>query len=143
MEGLSKAWSISAPGAYLVTVLGLSLLARVAHAFLRAIRLTHILEPPVTYWLAVWLSFKGVPPRGSKFPADYWYTFILGCFEMVAYPVLIATHSWTIIGAWIGLKTVAQWSAWKRDRATFNLFLIGNALVFSLAFAFLVPMVRV
>src|SRR3569623_1149187 len=129
MEGLSKTWSIDDPAAYLLAVLVLSVLARGLHALLRAIRLSRILEPPPPYWLAVWLSFRGVPPKGSSFPADYWYTFVLGSFEMAAYPVLIATHSWTVIGAWIGLKTVAQWSAWNSDRATFNLFLIGNALV--------------
>jgi hypothetical protein len=143
MEGLSKAWSISHPVFYLLAVLGLSLLARAIHALLRAIRLSNILKPRLRYWRAVWLSIKGVPPRGSPLPADYWYTFVLGSFEMSAYPILIATHSWTVIGAWIGLKTVAQWSTWTSDRSTFNLFLIGNLLVFSLAYFALVRMVKV
>lgn len=64
---------------------------------------------------------------------DYAQNFIVGLFELGVYPVLISHMDFRPIGAWIGLKTVAQWGEWKTDRGTFNRFLIGNALVISAA----------
>ena len=65
---------------------------------------------------------------------DYWAPYFLGVIELLAYPVLIATSQWSIIGAWFTLKTVAQYKQWSDRRSTFNRFLIGNALVVILAY---------
>jgi len=52
---------------------------------------------------------------------------------LAIYPPLIAHMDLAPIGAWITLKTVAQWGEWKTDRGTFNRFLLGNALVITAA----------
>jgi hypothetical protein len=64
---------------------------------------------------------------------DYFQNFFIGLFELAIYPPLIAHMDLAPIGAWITLKTVAQWGEWKTDRGTFNRFLIGNALVITAA----------
>ena len=55
----------------------------------------------------------------------------------------MSIQAWVVIGAWIGVKTVAQWTVWKDDRAVFNLFLIGNLLVIGASVLFLSPYVTV
>jgi len=60
---------------------------------------------------------------------DYFQNFFVGLFELAVYPVLISHMEFAPLGAWVGLKTVAQWGEWKTDRGTFNRFLLGNALV--------------
>jgi hypothetical protein len=60
---------------------------------------------------------------------DYFQNFFMGLFELAIYPPLISHMDLAPIGAWITLKTVAQWGEWKTDRGAFNRFLIGNALV--------------
>lgn len=145
MDGLNTPWEVVHPLGYAGAVVLLSLAVRAAHSLLKAIRLRHALdEPRPGYWSLAWICFHGVPSQGDRrFPADYWYTFILGTMELATYPVLIATGAWAVIGAWIGLKTIAQWSVWTSDRATFNLFLIGNGTVVICAFFFLTPLVHV
>jgi hypothetical protein len=73
--------------------------------------------------------------RGSytDIKSDLWYPFILGLIEIHSYPVLMVVHTWTAIGAWIGLKTVAQWQRWTVDRLLFQRYLIGTALVLVLS----------
>ncbi len=90
------------------------------------------------YFTMVWRSIFGL-----RTPSDYGYTFILGTLELSAYPILIAINAWTVIGAWIGLKALAQWKVWGSDRATFNLFLIGNAINVLIAFFVLTQFVTV
>lgn len=128
---------------YTALVLSLSLAVRVAHTLLKAIRVIYPpRDPLLTYRSAVCRGFMGLSLKEGG-PHEYWYVFILGSFEMAAYPVLIATNFWTAVGAWIGLKTVAQWSTWTTDRTVFNLFLVGNLLVLASAYAFLAPLVEV
>ena len=79
-------------------------------------------------------SFTGFFPR-DFFPgevehkrSEYGFVFLLGTLELLVYPILITTGAWLVIGAWISLKSLAQWNVWTTQRAIFNLFLIGNAL---------------
>jgi hypothetical protein len=74
--------------------------------------------------------------------SDYWYNFWLGLLEILSYPILMVTGSWTIIGAWIGFKAVAQWKAWNENRAPFQRFLIGNALVVLVSFLVMTRFVK-
>ena len=70
----------------------------------------------------------------DKAARDYWHPAILGFLELLAYPIFITNHRIAYIGAWLTLKTVAQWSEWAKNRGSFNRFLIGNALVIGGAF---------
>ena len=65
---------------------------------------------------------------------DYWHPFVLGVFEILVYPVLIAGAHEEYIGAWLGLKTLPQWGLWTTDRARYNRFLIGNAAVLLISY---------
>jgi hypothetical protein len=135
----SVEWGVQNPAALIFAALVLSLGIRFVHSLLRAVRLTH--ESPGRYWRHVRDGFLGFHPDPKN--ADYWYTYLIGAFELVGYAIFIATNTLTPIGAWIGLKTVAQWNLWQEDRARFNLFLIGNLLVIAAAWLVLAPMVSV
>jgi hypothetical protein len=84
-------------------------------------------------FLYLWLWEDVFSAIASARVKDYGQNFIVGLFELAVFPVLISHMDFVPIGAWIGLKTVAQWGEWKTDRGTFNRFLIGNALVISAA----------
>ena len=143
MGNFSNHVSVADPWCYLMIALGLSVLVRFSHCLLRSIKINLSPDSEGAYWGHVWQSFRGFPDTNSKNHADYWYTFILGFFELSIYPTLIAASAWTAIGAWFGLKTIAQWKVWSDDRAVFNLFLIGNLINLILAFVVLSPMVRI
>jgi len=93
-----------------------------------------------------WYAFRGWYRKEWDQPhSDYWLPSILGFLELASYPPLIATGQWTIIGAWIAFKTVAQWRTWNEDRITFNRYLIGNALIVLFSFLsalFFLPYVK-
>jgi hypothetical protein len=78
--------------------------------------------------------------RGS--PTFDWDPTILGGLELLAYPILIQTGQLAAIGAWLGFKTVAQWDVWKKRRAPYNQFLIGNALVLLVSYLLALGLVR-
>lgn len=124
-------WSFPHLGQFLLAVLIASLGARILHAALHAIKLA--VDAGWT-WRCYGLMFRrgliGLHPaeNGGAPSTDYGYNFILGTIELCCYPIAIATGAWTAVGAWIGLKALAQWSVWKEDRSVFNLFLIGNAV---------------
>jgi hypothetical protein len=139
MEKLSSGWDISDPGTYLATVLLCSLGLRIALSLLAAAKFAH--DADARFIAMAWGTFVGFQSKESKVPSNYWYTFILGTFELCAYPVMIVTGAWQAIGAWVGLKTLAQWASWATDRSLFNLFLIGNAAVLAVAFFILTPFV--
>jgi hypothetical protein len=61
--------------------------------------------------------------------SDHWQSFVIGTLELIAFPSLISCSQTNMIGAWLGLKTLAQWRRWSEDREVFNLFLIGNGFV--------------
>jgi len=99
-------------------------------------------SPPEKYGIHLWRNLKGVhpnDPKGTK--SDLWSATFLGLLELLSYPVIMATGAWTIIGAWIGLKTLAQWKTWQENRFSYNQYLIGNALVVLLSLLCMVPLV--
>lgn len=85
-------------------------------------------------FLGGFLGNRQAQPGNGVEGGDYWTPYLLGVIELIAYPLLIATSEWQIIGAWFTLKTVAQYGHWNRSRSTFNRFLIGNALVVIFAY---------
>ena len=144
MTNLSAPWVVPHPWHFAVAILLFGLLVRLLMALLRGTKQAHEIDGGLrTFWKMVWFSIRGYQPKESNRSSDYWYTYILGCMELSAYPVLIGMNGWLVIGAWIGLKTLAQWSVWKEDRSIFNLFLIGNLLVLGIAYLFLTPMIVV
>jgi hypothetical protein len=53
----------------------------------------------------------------------------LGICERISYTgaLLLGVPGW--IGVWLAVKVAAQWQRWTgQERATFNVFLIGNLL---------------
>ena len=139
-NALISGWSLGT--SYLPLVLGLALGVRTFMSLLRAV------ERPAGnqyLWIAGLLFLgRGLPaPHGGQqdLVPDYWHPFILGLFELMAYPVLMATGNWRFVGAWLAFKTLAQWKHWAKYRVAFNRFLIGNALVLFCSFLFLAPRV--
>ena len=65
---------------------------------------------------------------------DFWYNCFLGVIEIFVFPVLMAAGKYEFIGAWIGFKCVAQWSAWNKNRYVFNRFLIVHAVMLIVCF---------
>jgi hypothetical protein len=140
MKELALNWSVENSAAYWAEVILFGLLIRLFLAALSGWRFAHQigLLRIRTFFRETWRKFCGFyDPSGDTQKIDYWYNFILGLFELAAYPILIALEAWPVIGAWISLKTIAQWSVWTSDRTVFNLFLIGNLLVLAVAYFFL------
>ena len=116
-------WAIQNSLCYAVGVILFAVLVRAVSSTLKAIEFA-IDNKLSDFWNALRTAFKGCGPY-----KDYWQPFILGLLELTAFPVLMATDYWSYVGAWLGLKTVAQATRWKDDRSVFNRFLIGTALV--------------
>lgn len=72
--------------------------------------------------------------KGKYINSDFMFNFIIGTIELAVFPVLIKVNALEVIGAWIALKTLPQWNAWKGQRHVFNRFLIGTALVIIASF---------
>lgn len=121
---------------YFPRAIALSFLIRLALALMRATE-----RKQGEYFKAVAALFLG--REHGPLVKDYWQPFILGMIEILTYPVLLRTDNLHIIGAWIGLKTIAQWKEWSLNRAHFNRFLIGNAMVIIASVLFLAPLVTV
>jgi len=111
---------------YILAAILLSLFVRVCGVLLRAFEVTGKSLVVGGYWRNFWDLFKGY---GAGPNSDYLHPFFVGILEAVIYPVLLASNHPAYVGAWIGLKTLAQASAWTKDRNTYQRFLIGNALV--------------
>jgi hypothetical protein len=146
MEGIKTQWVIGSPWCYIAAVLIAAAMIRVFLSAIRSLKQAHERNGSWAIYLRMMrLNLRGLHPKtedGKPSPySDYWYTFILGALELAAYPILIVMNAWIVIGAWIGLKALAQWEVWAKDRATFNLFLIGNALNVFVAFLFLTKFV--
>jgi hypothetical protein len=77
-------------------------------------------------WIA-FLGFKDINP-------DFWYNTLLGVLELLAYPVLIYSQHFDVIGWWFGIKTISQWKVWSEKRFAFNRFLLINAFVLFISF---------
>jgi uncharacterized membrane protein HdeD (DUF308 family) len=95
---------------------------------------------------AWWIYFTGINPKDigrnlkerkdDPVLSDFWLPTGVGFLELISYPVLLEIGLWSVIGAWIGFKTVAQWRVWTEDRSQFNRYLIGNALAVIISFWF-------
>ena len=128
---------IASPGSYLAIALVASLVIRLLLALFRAYQLKAEEKSPFVVELR--RAFAGLPSeakhRNGKGPnepvaqGDYLTPLMLGFLELVAYPPLLLASQWVYIGAWIGFKTIAQYKHWSDDRAIFNRYLVGNALV--------------
>jgi hypothetical protein len=128
MEGVRYDWQIESPACYLAAVVLCAIAIRLFHCTLAAYKRTHELGwSRQVYAKQFKRFFVGIHPAGTGSSSDYGFTLILGVFELIAYPILIATGAWVAVGTWVGLKALAQWKVWESDRAVFNLFLIGNA----------------
>lgn len=84
----------------------------------------------ISFWPAFRNSFVGRGFGGERwYQNDYWHPFMLGTFELAAYPILLAGNKPEYIAGWLVLKTLPQWGRWKEKRTAYNRFLVGNALV--------------
>jgi hypothetical protein len=143
MDKLIHGWSIPSLWEYILVAIGVQACIRLFMSMLSAIEPWHQKEEK--YWDLFRRYIIGCHPNDDAWNprSDYLLPLILGILETLTYPVLLATGSWTVIGAWIGFKTIAQFNLWKENRSSFNRFLIGNALVVISAYLFLVPYVFV
>jgi len=125
---LIGAWAPEDPWRYAFLAFSLSLLVRVISCVLKTFEVAVSRPNSLSSWSEFWRNFRGF---GSSEPEndDYLQPFIIGTFELTAFPVLIATNHWALIGAWLGFKTLAQHQRWGSHRAAFNRFLIGTALI--------------
>jgi hypothetical protein len=92
--------------------------------------------------LFVGLGHKVIDPKledekKERIRGDYLTAWALGFLELATFPFLFAAGLDAYVGAWMGLRVVAQYKHWTEDRGSFTAFLIGNALVILLAFAYL------
>jgi hypothetical protein len=114
---------------YVLAVIGATLLIRVIMCYLRCIEKTR--SPHVPRRM-LWSAILGFARKDDSWEirelSDFLFPFWVGTFELAVYPLLMSAGGTTPIGAWIGLKTVAQWNRWREDRSPFNRYLIGNAL---------------
>lgn len=126
---------INNPVVFLILVIVYGLCIRLFLSMLRAFDvdsspLSSIRSNTIEYFCGFYLSTE-------TDHSDHWLTFILGIIELSIYPILIVTHNWSFIGAWLGFKTVAQWGTWGKNRNTFNRFLIGNVIVLLVSYLLL------
>ena len=128
-------WDVPCSYFFLAIALGLGL--RCIMSALRAFEKAH----GTPYFSTAFALFCG--RSVGRLVADYWHPFILGTLELLAYPVILKTGNINAVGAWLGLKTLAQWKEWSENRRHFNRFLIGNALVILLSVLFLGPLVTI
>jgi hypothetical protein len=60
--------------------------------------------------------------------SDLWLPFIIGTFELAAYPVFLRLNAFELLGGWLALKTAGQWLGWQHSRTSFNRFLLANVI---------------
>jgi len=89
----------------------------------------------LTPWQAIWQSFCSWAHHRNI--DDYGIPIYIGIIELFLYPILMLANKWTVIGAWLGIKTAAQWKGWREGRTPYNRFLLGNILVISISFLLL------
>src|SRR5437773_2627592 len=130
---------------YIGYALLLSALVRTLLIFFRCFRLVHENEEGLReFWRYFWRLFLGLshggvaktlkPEEKERVRGDYLTAYALGALELAAFPFLFAAELYAYVGAWIGLKVIAQYKHWTKDRGSFTGFLVGNALVLILAF---------
>jgi hypothetical protein len=95
----------------------------------RIARSERITLPPNCF-SSVWQAFLST----HQSIRDYWLSFSVGLLELLAYPYFIAAGNLKVIGGWLALKTAVRWSQWQgANRAPYQRFLLGNALVIGLS----------
>jgi hypothetical protein len=134
---LIDTWSVERPFAYFAFVVLGSLAVRFVSAVLKSLESS---AGSGGFHGEFKKCFRGFGSKEQKHD-DHWHPFILGLFELSAYPVLMVTENWTFIGAWLAFKTLAQWKRWEEKRTAFNRFLIGNLLVLFLSMLWLTQFV--
>ncbi len=114
-------WVIPRPISYALLAFGGACLARLTLSVLRAWAATSNSRRVFIDGLRGRSTVQDVGDGGAPF--------VLGFLELLAYPVLIRLGAWAFIGAWLSLKTLAQWKGWSTERGHYNRFLVGNAIV--------------
>jgi hypothetical protein len=132
MGQLADGWHISNWCQYVLEAFVLQFIIGVVMAFLSAFVLYWRQQRSVVvifweYFKKCFIGLHPADPEGDS--SDYGFPVILGFRELLSYPVLIKIDALTVIGAWLTLKTVAQFPRWTEHRGLYNRFLIGNALV--------------
>lgn len=122
---------------YSLLVASITLVLRILISWMRALEYPHYPEKDATekmklfnslpWYHRFWIVFVGGNKR-DPFP-DFWYNTILGAIELAVFPIFMKAHQYGMIGAWIGFKSIAQWSAWNKNRYVFNRFLIAHAAI--------------
>src|SRR5690606_7954703 len=121
------------PVCYFLVALLLALAVRLVLGLLKCYELATTI-PEVRYGTALGRMFIGLsatdkpPADGGEGTGDYLAPLVLGYLELLTYPVLMRGGYWLYVGAWVSLKTLAQYTHWVKNRSMFNRFLIGTAL---------------
>lgn len=90
-------------------------------------------EHPQTYWATYrdcWNGFTGVH-------IDMWLPFVICFAELWAYPILMRTQQFKVIGAWLAIRTAVSWHGWSRHRTSYYRFLLGTVLTLATSYFFL------
>ena len=77
-----------------------------------------------------YLAKKGIAgkPAGSL-------TVFTGILERSIYTTIFIINQPAFVAVWLGLKVASQWKRWEdKERATYDIFLIGSALSLIIAF---------
>jgi hypothetical protein len=94
-----------------------------------------------TFWQAFWECFRGYSQHRAH--ADFLLNAYIGFFELAAYPVLLKTENYSIIGGWLVIRTAGNWSGWSVSRTSFNRYLLNIILELALAYFVLSHFVQV
>lgn len=65
-----------------------------------------------------WRHFSGKEDMGLPF--------FIGVLELFFYPILMKADAVGVIGGWIGIKALGNWSGWERSRPLYNIYLLGT-----------------
>ncbi len=93
------------------------------------------------YWRAFRECFKGFGQY--KAHADMWLNAAIGFCELFAYPILLKTDNYAIIGGWIVIRTAGNWGGWSVSRTSFNRYLLNMIAELVLAYFCLYSFVQV
>lgn len=88
-----------------------------------------------TFWQAFWECFKGFGKH--KAHADLWLNFIIGFCEVAAYPVLLRSGFYSIIGGWLLIRAAVAWGGWSISRTSYNRHLLNILLELAVAYFWL------
>ena len=95
-------------------------------------------DPP-TYWSTYWDCWNGISGRH----VDLWLPFVIGFAELCAYPILMRSQQFQVIGAWLAIRTAGSWRGWASHRTSYYRFLLGNLLNLAISYLFLATYVTI